>query len=306
MEIEIPGYESFEFVAEGSMGLIYRTIEIETGKVMAYKQMNPIYANDKWVLSCLRNEFGVAKHFDNINLVTAYRWHKNGPGFFMDFIEGEELKSFLDNELITFKERKTIILGICDALGYMHEKMSKSYLHLDIKPENVIVRSVEGDELLKRSHIVLLDYGTAQEVIKRPKIFSLQGIKDILSDQKIIGGSFLYMSPEQSRVEDLDERSDIYSLGCLMFEVFTGRPPFVSKFMETRSEGCKVLASETSLDRQELKTMHCYDAPPDPRQFNAKISPQLAELILKCLQKKPNRRFSTVTKLSLELQRLTF
>ena len=285
------------------MGFIFSMRDIRTKKKFAYKMMNPIHRHDKWVLNCLKNEFDIAKKFKSPNLATSYEWVKEGPGFIMDYIEGEELKYYLENHIVPMKYRITILLGVCDALTYMHEKLSKTTLHLDIKPENVIVRDLADRETLRRHHIALIDYGTAEEKIKGPKILSLKGIKDLLSDQKIVGGSYLYMSPEQSRVEDLDIRSDIYSLGCMMFELFTGRPPFVPQFMSSASRD-DVGLEETPLDRQELKIMHCSDLPPRPQDINPRVTKPLGEVILKCLEKKPANRFSSVTEVSLELMRL--
>jgi len=301
----MPGYEDFELFAEGSMGHIYRGKDLNTGKTVAYKMIHPDRKDDKWSLSCLRKEFEFSKKFENVNLVKAHRWIRDGPGFIMDFILGEELKYALSSRLYTFKDRIVVVLGICDALGYMHEKMQKPILHLDIKPENVIVRTKNESEKFKRSHVVLLDYGTSQEMIKGPKILSLRGIKDILSDQKVIGGSFLYMSPEQSRVENLDIRSDIYSLGCLMYELFTGQLPFESNFTQDREEGSSVAPEETTIDRHELKVMHIQEIPKVPSEVNPKISPVLSKIIMRCLQKKPNNRYASITELSMDLQRLS-
>jgi serine/threonine protein kinase len=303
VELTIAGYEDFELVAEGSMGSIYRCQEIATGKELAYKMMNPMHSGDKWVQDCLKTEFDVAKKFDCPNLVRSYKWKKNSHAFFMDFVEGQELKSVFGNALINFKARQTIALGICDALSYMHTKLSRCYLHLDIKPENVMIRKIGPQEILKRSDIVLIDYGTIQEVIRGPKILSFKGLKDLLSDEKIIGGSYLYMSPEQSRVEDLDVTSDIYSLGCLMYEMFSGKLPFVSKFVAAR-QSTATSEDETMVDRQELKIMHCKQVPMDPREHNARIPAALSDLIMRCLKKKPSKRFKSVQELTLAIQRI--
>lgn len=298
--LDIPGFTDVHLLATGSMGNIFRGIEIETGALRAIKVVHPDLIDNKWVNTCLRNEFEFARKFEGANLVRAYQWYKEGPGFSMDHVDGVELKALLHEGEIALKDKIAMALGVCDALNTLHHDDRGGILHLDIKPENVLVRRLPEGEVLKRSHIVLLDYGTAQLATRNR--LSFKAIKEWLSNRKIVGGSFLYMSPEQTRVGDLDERSDIYSVGCLHYELFSGEPPFVPSYR--RKQGQFIAIDEDSVDRQELSAMHQRELPRNPREINPSIPEPLAGTILKCLEKMPKKRFNTAFELASEIQQV--
>ncbi|MGE4159361.1 MAG: FHA domain-containing protein [Planctomycetota bacterium] len=299
----LPGISEVTLVAQGSMGHIFR-VRDERGELRALKALPPEMAGNKWIVRCLRHEFELARKFEHRNLVRAHRFleSKDDIGFLMDYVDGTEFKTLLHEKKLDFSSRFLVVRGVVDALHYLHTLDSSCWiLHCDIKPENVLVRHRDSG-LLERSDAVLVDYGTAMLVPTKPRLFDPGRIREMLSRQRIVGGSYLYMSPEQTEAGNLDPRSDIYSMGCLMFEVFCGRPPFRSKVAAHRVSSAAI--DEVTLDREELAVMHREEPAPDPRTHNPELQAPLADIILRCLQKDPSRRYQTVFALASELAKI--
>lgn len=300
----LPDIRDVTLVAQGSMGHIFRVLDATTGAIRALKALPPEMVANKWIVKCLRHEFDLARRFEHKNLVKAHRFleAKGEMGFTMDYVDGTEFKTLLHEQKLDFSSRFLVIRGVVDALHYLHTLESGNWiLHCDIKPENVLVRHKESGGV-DRGDAVLVDYGTAMTVPSSPRLFAPGRLRELLSRQRIVGGSYLYMSPEQTEAGTMDPRSDIYSTGCLMFEAFTGRPPFRSRLAAQRIGAPAI--DEVTLDREELAVMHREQPAPDPREYNHELQAPLADIILRCLQKDPSRRYQTVFALASDLAKI--
>lgn len=187
--------------------------------------------------------------------------------YVMPYVEGESLRDRLNRETwLPIADALDLASEVADALGSAHRH---NVIHRDIKPENV---------LLREGHAVVADFGIALAVTA--------AYGDRLTGIGLSLGTPTYMSPEQIEGIAIDGRSDIYALGCLLFEMTTGRPPF---------EGPTPLA---------VAVQHQTDPPPNPREVNEDISEDLAQLILRCLAKEPAERYQTATELLAEIDRI--
>ncbi|MFV1981423.1 MAG: serine/threonine-protein kinase, partial [Rhodothermia bacterium] len=187
--------------------------------------------------------------------------------YVMPYVEGETLRDRLNRETwLPIADALDLASEVADALGSAHRH---NVIHRDIKPENV---------LLREGHAVVADFGIALAVT------AAHG--DRLTETGLSLGTPTYMSPEQIEGIAIDGRSDIYALGCLLFEMTTGRPPF---------EGPTPLA---------VAVKHQTDPLPNPREVNEDISEDVAQLILRCLAKEPAERYQTATELLAEIDRI--
>jgi hypothetical protein len=185
----------------------------------------------------------------------------------MPYVEGESLRDRLNRETkLPIADALALTAEVADALGSAHRQ---ELIHRDIKPENI---------LLREGHAVMADFGIALA------ISAAHG--DRLTETGLSLGTPTYMSPEQIEGIAIDGRSDIYALGCVLFEILTARAPF---------EGPTPLA---------VAVQHQADPPPDPREFNEEIPENVCQLILRCLAKEPSERYQTATDLLAEIERI--
>lgn len=302
---EFTGFSAPLLIAKGSMGEVWRVVDEKDGEIRALKTLSDEMLDNKWIVKSLRKEYDIARKFHQRNLVTAHRWieEKGRPGIVMDFVDGAELKALLHEGQLDFADRFGAVRGVVDALHCLHTVDPANWIiHCDIKPENVLVRTRVSGKPVTRADVVLVDYGTAMVTPNKPKLFNAGKIKEFITGQRVVGGSYLYMSPEHTEAGDLDPRSDIYSMGCFMYEVFTGRTPFLSRLAGKRER--PVTLDEETLDREELAIMHREQAPDDPRKHNPKLQKNLCQIIMRCLQKDPLRRYQTVFALASELSKI--
>ncbi len=269
-------YEVLATVGTGGMGTVYKVKDKNLNTVFALKALRQEFGNDREANKRFQREIDAIKRLDHPNLVSVYdsgRTEKGAPYLVMDYVEGENLASVLKREGPMHPLRfLDIFLQVLEALEHAHEK---GIVHRDLKPSNIIISKTEsGAEVVK-----LVDFGIAK--------LSLHSNKTTQSVTRTgdIFGSPMYMSPEHCEGKRLDQRSDIYSLGCMMYECLTGHTPF------SGDNPVKTVLS------------HLYDSPPAMRRVcHNEVPSELEAVVMKCLNKDVADRYDSASDVISELQ----
>ena len=274
-------YEIVSLIAHGGMGSVYRARHLMLGTNRAIKVIRIDRHQDEIALQRFRKEAQAVMGLSHINIVSFHEYGLLGstPYVVMDLTEGEALDRVLEKSgALNVTEALEIFVQVAAALHHAH---SKGIFHRDIKPSNIMLVD-DGDE---HQIVKVLDFGIAK--IQSDDVQKLTSTGEIF-------GSPAYMSPEQGRGQNVDARSDIYSLGCVMFEALNGQAPFSGNN-----------AIETIIK-------HLNDPP--PKLFDNKINivgsaPVLKDLeavIRRCLEKDPNRRYASMAALEEDLKRISY
>jgi len=275
-------FEVIEFLGKGGMGTVYRVKDRELQREFALKTLHPDSFKDNAALKRFELEAEAATKLDHPNLVSVYSHGvtKSGePYILMDYIRGETLADLINRKGAIHEDRAISILNqICSALAHAHQH---KIVHRDIKPANVLLSQTESGEDVVR----LVDFGISK---------TLPGVDRQTRDLTQTGavfGSPHYMSPEQSLGFTLDERSDIYSFGCLMYETLSGAPPFAG------NNPIQVVVKHINEDPKPY-LRH------SPRYKTQKML-DLQAISLRCLRKAPEDRFQSSQELLEQLTLVT-
>lgn len=210
-------YEAVSIIGQGGMGVVYKAKDKLTDSVVAIKVLKKELTADKAALKRFESEVSSLAELDHENLVALYGQGQTldgAPYLVMEYIEGKSLAQLLENEKqINPKRAIALLLQICDGLAQAHQK---GIVHRDLKPSNIMI-SQPGEAI---ETVRILDFGIARIVE------STAGNTTNLTQTGEVFGTPNYMSPEQCEGRAIDHRSDIYSLGCIMYELFAGRLPF--------------------------------------------------------------------------------
>jgi serine/threonine-protein kinase len=253
-------------IARSGMSVLYRATELNSGRQVAIKVPLPEMEADPVLIERFKREQEIGQELDHPGVVKSFNSEKRSRLYMViEWVDGRLLRTILNEEKKLPTERGvTITLGICDALDYMHKR---GIVHRDLKPENVMVG--EDDQ------IKLIDFGIAMKEEARRLTFvnvsSLLGTPD-------------YISPEQVKGARGDQRSDIYAVGIMLYEMLTGRVPFV---------GPNPLAV---MNERILNDV------PAPRELNPGISPQLEEILYRALEREPRHRYATASEMMWDLE----
>ena len=259
-------YQVIEELGHGGMGKVYKVFDQEIQAKMALKLIKPEVSADKTTIERFRNELKIARDISHKNICRMYDLGKEAGNYFitMEYVTGEDLKSFIRrSRQLTVGTAVAIAKQVCEGLAEAHRL---GVVHRDLKPSNIMID--------KEGNARIMDFGIAR---------SLKG-KGITGAGVIIGTPE-YMSPEQVEGKEADQRSDIYSLGIILYEMLTGRVPF---------EG------DTPLS---IAMKHKTEAPQDPRSFNAQVPSALSHVILKCMEKDRARRYQSAEDVVSELDK---
>ena len=264
-------YRVEETVAQSGMLTLYRATDLRDGKQVALKIPHAEMEADPVLLERFKREEEIGQHLHHPGIVKTFDGeHRSRLYMVMEWVDGRTLSAIL-NEQAARGERKLpieravkITVGICNALDYLHKH---GVVHRDLKPENVMV---DGEGRVK-----LIGFGSVMKEDARRLTFA--GSSPIL-------GAPEYISPEQVKGNRGDQRSDIYSVGAMLYEMLTGRPPFT---------GSNALA----IMNQRLLT----EAAP-ARQLNPEISPQLQEILFRALERDPHNRYPTSGEMARDLE----
>lgn len=260
-------YEIIEELGRGGMGKVYRVEDRELNQEVALKLIKPEIASNKNIIERFRNELKIARNIRQKNVCGMFDLGEAKGSYFitMEYIRGEDLKSLIRKMgQLSMGQAITLAKQICDGLGEAHRL---GVVHRDLKPQNIMID--------KQGEARIMDFGIAR---------SLEG-KGITAAGVMIGTPE-YMSPEQVEGKETDQRSDIYSLGIILYEMMTGRVPFEGDTPFT--VGIKQKS----------------EAPQNPKDINAQISDDLNVVILKCLEKEKERRYQSVKELRAELENI--
>ncbi|MBU6451963.1 MAG: protein kinase [Cyanobacteria bacterium REEB67] len=273
-------YEIIEPIGRGGMGEVYLVRHIGLGNKCALKVIPPEQVQEKgWQRFQIEAKLVAKLTHKNLVRVTDLGIHEGClPYYAMDYVAGKTLADELaDQGPLSVEKVLEIFIQVCDCLQYAHEH---GIIHRDLKPANIIISNQAGEKNI----VKILDFGLAKLSGDNREIQSLTAVGDVF-------GSPFYMSPEQCNGEAVDARSDIYSLGCTMFECLTGRPPFTGH-----------LAVAIMFSHQEAAppTLAGVSSPTD----RAKITPALETLIAKTLRKNPIERYLSMSELRADLLRL--
>ena len=260
-------YQVIEELGHGGMGRVYKVQDTDIKEKVALKLLRPEISLDKETIERFSNELKLARKISHRNVCRMFDLGRaEGTTFItMEFVPGEDLKSFIHrSKQLNIGTAISIAKQVCEGLEEAHRL---GVVHRDLKPGNIMIDK-DGDAKI-------MDFGIAR---------SLSG-KGITGAGVLIGTPE-YMSPEQVDGKEVDQRSDIYSLGVILYEMVTGRLPF---------------AGDTPLSVAHKQK---YEAPEDPKKLNTQVSDDLAGVILKCLAKDRNERFRSAAELGGELGRI--
>ncbi|NIM90715.1 MAG: protein kinase [Candidatus Aminicenantes bacterium] len=260
-------YEIIEELGKGGMGKVYRVFDKKIEGEVALKLVKPEIAAEKRTIERFRNELKTAREIAHRNVCRMYDLNEEKGTYYitMEYVPGEDLKSSI-RRFGQIPVGKTISIAkqVCEGLSEAHRL---GVVHRDLKPNNIMID--------KEGNARIMDFGIAR---------SIKG-KGITGAGVMIGTPE-YMSPEQVEGKDVDQRSDIYSLGIILYEMSTGRVPFEGDTPFT--VGIK--------QKSEI--------PKDPKEINAQIPDDLSLLILRCLEKDKEKRYQSAGEVSSELERI--
>ena len=253
-------YELEDLLGRGGMAEVRRAVDTRLGRPVAIKQLRTDLATDPTFQARFRREAQSAAGLNHPNIVAVYdtgeetdpRTGTSIPYIVMELVEGPTLRDVLrDGRKILPERALELTQGVLDALSYSHRA---GIIHRDIKPANVM--------LTQSGTVKVMDFGIARAVADTSAT---------MTQTAAVIGTAQYLSPEQARGETVDARSDIYSAGCLMYELLVGRPPFVGE-------------SPVSVAYQ-----HVREAPVPPSQLDPVITPDIDAVTLKALAKDRGR-----------------
>jgi serine/threonine-protein kinase len=261
-------YRVEQELGRGGMAKVYRGQDTVLGRTVAIKILAPHFADDQDFVHRFRREAQAAARISNQNLVSVFDTGSDDGVHFivMEYVEGRTLADLIAGGGRILPDRAIeIAIDVCRALEAAH---AQGVIHRDIKPGNIML-----DE---KGHVKVTDFGIAR----------VTSTAETIAQTAAVLGTASYLSPEQAQGQPVDGRSDLYSLGCVLFETVTGRPPFLG-------DSPVAVASK-----------HVLEQPTPPSRLNPDVSPDLDAVILRALAKNPANRYQTAEEFREDLERV--
>ncbi len=262
----VDNYKIVEVRGKGGMGVVYKAIDLNLEKTVALKMIDPFYARNESFLKRFRTEAIALAKLENKNIVSVYALRETDNGLFMvmEYVEAKTVSEWL-KEKGPFSVDTTIkiVRQLLNAINHAHRV---GVIHRDIKPNNIL--------LCEDGAVKVMDFGLA-------KLIQEHGEQSTITQT---AGTLYYMSPEQIKGLKVDNRSDIYSIGMTIYEMLTGRTPF--------EKG----SGEYNIQKQIIEGKI-----ESPDKFNPGIPKALVKIIMKAIDKNPDKRFQDITSMLSEL-----
>ncbi len=249
-------YELGALIGRGGMAQVYRANDTVLNRQVAVKVLSSNFSSDPEFVARFRREAQAAARLSHPNVVSVFDTGSDDGTHYivMEYVEGRTLADVLAQEGRLPPERGARVAeSVCKALGFAHEE---GIVHRDIKPGNIMIT--------RQGEVKVMDFGIARATTS-----------ETLAQTRTVMGTAAYLSPEQARGEQVDQRSDIYSLGVVLYEMLTGRPPFT---------GDSAVA---------VAYQHVQENPPPPSSIASAVSAGLDSVVMRALAKDPATRFQT-------------
>jgi serine/threonine-protein kinase len=253
-------------VARGGMSTLFKATDLRDSRRVAIKVPHAEMEADPILVERFRREQEIGQELDHPGVVKTYEpEHRSRAYMVIEWVDGRLLRDLLNQERKLPVDRAvSLTLAICDALDCMHKH---GVVHRDLKPENIMV---DAEDRIK-----IIDFGIAMKEDARRITFV---------DMSATLGTPDYISPEQVKGQRGDQRSDIYSLGVMLYEMFTGQPPF---------------SGPNPLAVMNERVLH---DPRPARELNPEITPELQEILNRVLERDPRHRYSTANEMAWDLE----
>jgi serine/threonine protein kinase/tetratricopeptide (TPR) repeat protein len=260
-------YQIIEEIGKGGMGRVYKAQDTEIREKVALKLIKPEIVADEKTVERFRNELKFTRKIRHKNVCQMYDLNKEEETYYitMEYVSGDDLKSLIRKMgHLSTGQAITIANQICDGLEEAH---NVGVVHRDLKPSNIMID--------RDGNARIMDFGIARSLKEKG-----------ITGAGVMIGTPEYMSPEQVEGKDVDQRSDIYSLGVILYEMVAGRVPFEGDTPFT------------------VGVKHKSESPQDPREFNTQIPENLSNIILKCLEKDKDARNQNAAEVRSELEKI--
>jgi eukaryotic-like serine/threonine-protein kinase len=276
---QIGRYKIISHLGAGGMGEVYLGEDTKLGRKIALKILPESIASDKERLGRFEQEARAASSLNHPNILTVYEFGFESKVHFLatEYVEGETLREKIKSSELSLIESLNIAEQVAFALGAAH---SAGIVHRDLKPENVMIRR---DGIVK-----ILDFGLAKLIEKKKSSADSEAETRALikTNPGVIMGTALYMSPEQAKGKEADERTDIWSLGCVLYEMVSGKPPFTGEM------GNEVIASILKSEHLPLS------------RYIPDLPAELERIVGKTLRKNRDERYQHIKDLQIDLKDL--
>ncbi len=253
-------YRIIEELGKGGRGRVYKAYDLDLEEKVALKLINPEISADEKTISRFRRELKIARKISHKNVCRVFDLGKEGDKYYitMEYVSGEDLKSTLRRiGPLSAGKATSIANQICQGLAEAHRL---GIIHRDLKPQNIMID--------RNGNVRIMDFGIARSE-------KAEG----LTEDGVVIGTPEYMSPEQVEGNPVDERSDVYSLGIILYEMMTGRVPF------------------DGMTPMSVASKHLTKKPREPREINAQIPRELNEVIMRCMEKERRNRYQNIEEL---------
>ncbi|MGH2710658.1 MAG: Stk1 family PASTA domain-containing Ser/Thr kinase [Actinomycetota bacterium] len=260
-------YELEEVLGQGGMARVFKGTDTVLNRTVAVKVLSPQFAGDEQFVARFRREAQAAAALNHPNIVSVYDTGSQGDVHYivMEYVEGRTLRDIIKQEGPLLPQRAIEIAeAVCGGLSAAHEG---GLVHRDIKPGNIMIT--------RDGEVKVMDFGIART-----------STGDTLTQTASILGTASYLSPEQAQGESVDARSDIYSLGCVLYEMLTARAPFTGDSPVT------------------IAYKHVRENPVPPSRVNADVSSSVEAVVMKCMAKNPANRYQIADELREDLARV--